>query len=92
MDDEDDIVGYYYRHDMDDYRLHSRVVEPSIRLDTYEFRPQPRTISVTWTRELWDNLDDYFELVNNRGRTDGTIKRKAEEHRRNSRKHRTIRI
>ena len=62
----------------------------------FEVHPEPRTIRVNWTRQTLDDLEDWFctdaEEYLLGGRPDDTIKRKAEKYRRNSRKHRTIRI
>lgn len=49
-------------------------------MEEFEFHPEPRRLNVTWTRIT---EEEFFK---------DDIERKAEKHRRNSRKHRTIRI
>ena len=65
-------------------------------MEEFEVHPEPRTIRVNWTRQTLDDLEDWFCTDTGEyllgGRPDGTIKRKAEKYRRNSRKYRAIRI
>ena len=79
-----------------EYYDHDPYYDPYFNMEEFEVRPEPRTIRVNWTRQALDNLEDWFYFDTDEyllgGRPDGTIKRKAEKYRRNSRKYRTIRI
>ena len=70
--------------------------DPYFNMEELEFHPEPRTIRVNWTRQTLDDLEDWFYFDTDEyllgGRPNGTIKRKTEKHRRNSRKYRTIRM
>ncbi len=57
----------------------------SFNMEELEFHPAPTRLNVAWTRETLEIIEEEFFK-------DCTIKRKAEKHRRNSRKYRTIRI
>lgn len=57
----------------------------SFNMEELEFHPAPTRLNIAWTRETLEIIEEEFFK-------DGTFKRKAKKYRRNSRKHRTIRI